>query len=1349
MAASNKAIRKIIVRVTLIFFSVATIASSYYFVYIYGPELSGRLVRELVKRQSDQQYEVDFLLLDISILRKRLEITDLDLMPIESGNSKRIYQLHIPKIEISLKSLWEVYWNRTLTFEQIVIIDPQILITKTELDQTQTTLSIESGDLYKLIEENLYKLEIDSLGIKNASLTYQTLTDEDFKILLKELDFGISKFSLDSTTQTDKFLNTDNITLRLTNQHFLLEDSIHQLDIQSLDISTQSQNILFKNIELSPREGAAITSSNSYRLSIPALNFRGLNFQKAYTENHLQLDSVRMQSPKIRLLHRTSTQRKADVVPSLFKLFNIIEVGKLFIEDGTVDFSESADGSDFVFQSQGINVEIQDFFVDSSYLQNPTQQIFFQDFLVNAEEVGIRNRDSSRHITVQQILASSMDSLLEISQFQFVALNETQSQSTIHVDIPKSRILGFDFRKAWLEHSFSGRVVSLDQPALIGQLDQQAGKNGASLLQSISLDQIRINEGKFDVSRKEENIKINSLTAVVNNISAALDSNSVLRFRDDWNNADIEINDLLLSGANGALEVSSINVTPDFAETRIYDLAQIKNSNRPIEIDTLIINGLKKDSLIHTGFIIFDSLTAHGPHFLIDLDQESSISKDRVNDIIHKVFFQKVRVDRGKVNVVKNQRVISHMDSISTVLSSFHYDTIINEYFTGIDFHADTIHISFNDIHHGLSGNNISISQRDSTLDINNLALLPYSLDSNYNHYKVISSELKLRQLNFHRLINDQEIAFSSGFLKHPNVEITIATPKDTSSRKEAKDLISFESFNIGSGNLSFSNNLTGFTLESRDFDVLIHDFDMLNDSNLFFANNYLFDAKQTSVGIRKLDDNIRIGHSQIDTKTGNLLLQNLSYKHSNILDLSIPKMQIKGLVTNHLLDHGQFTMDSLALDQPSIKFGVIAQQSKASNPPNIAIKNFSLKDGKINLHKEELNHGDSLEFHGLNLTINEFIYDSLIRVEFSHHLFQSLDLSGSNLSYTLPDSLFRVRLGHYTYDHTDKHVELKDLRLIPLFNRGEFQTKINFQKDWLDGSIASIYLHDFDIDSIINNQLLLISKVEIDQFNLDTHRDKRLPRPPNQEKPLPASLLQMAPIRLKVDTLLVRNGFVNHSEYSETGELPGTIYFQKIDASLTNITNDPSQLTIDPNMVFKATGVLMETGDFNLTSTFDLTSTVDAYSLSGRVGDMNLTELSKFLENTAFVQVRSGTSQMVDFMFDANDQYALGEMTFYYDDLKINVLNQESYNTKSFGASLKTFFANTFVVNTKNPHFIFVRDGSIFHERDQSKSIFNYWGKALLSGVVSSIGAKNNKKEIKQQNEEIRQKYDALKKNR
>ena len=93
--------------------------------------------------------------------------------------------------------------------------------------------------------------------------------------------------------------------------------------------------------------------------------------------------------------------------------------------------------------------------------------------------------------------------------------------------------------------------------------------------------------------------------------------------------------------------------------------------------------------------------------------------------------------------------------------------------------------------------------------------------------------------------------------------------------------------------------------------------------------------------------------------------------------------------------------------------------------------------------------------------------------------------------------------------------------------------------------------------------------------------------------------------------------------------------------------------------------------------------------------------------------------------------------MKFYYEDLKIALLNRETETPRGFGNVLGSFFANTFIIKSNNPRNLFLRKGDIFFERDEKRAIFNYWTKTFLSGVVSSIGATNNKKKIKKMQDE------------
>jgi hypothetical protein len=113
----------------------------------------------------------------------------------------------------------------------------------------------------------------------------------------------------------------------------------------------------------------------------------------------------------------------------------------------------------------------------------------------------------------------------------------------------------------------------------------------------------------------------------------------------------------------------------------------------------------------------------------------------------------------------------------------------------------------------------------------------------------------------------------------------------------------------------------------------------------------------------------------------------------------------------------------------------------------------------------------------------------------------------------------------------------------------------------------------------------------------------------------------------------------------------------------------------------------------------------------------------------------------------EGNRDYVIGEMEFLYEDLHFNLIGKKTGTTSAMGPALGTFFANTFIVNRNNPRLLFARNGNIYFERDTTKSIINYLTKATLSGVVSSIGARNNRKDIRKANKEAKEKQDRKRK--
>jgi len=131
-------------------------------------------------------------------------------------------------------------------------------------------------------------------------------------------------------------------------------------------------------------------------------------------------------------------------------------------------------------------------------------------------------------------------------------------------------------------------------------------------------------------------------------------------------------------------------------------------------------------------------------------------------------------------------------------------------------------------------------------------------------------------------------------------------------------------------------------------------------------------------------------------------------------------------------------------------------------------------------------------------------------------------------------------------------------------------------------------------------------------------------------------------------------------------------------------------------------------------------------------------------LEKLAYLQIRSGQARRLRFWVTANEDYAVGKMRFLYNNLSISLVDK----TYEVGLHEYVFslIANTFFIRTSNSRFfLFYKDGKIYAPKDPSRSVFNHWAKALLSGVRSSITSwqpKEGKEILKKWEKENRLRY-------
>lgn len=1333
------------------------IATSFLLIRSYGSELAGEVLKNLVTTQSNGKYEVDFSEIEILVLEKRISFTDLNLL--KSGNnssdtSEQVYSIKVPQLQLSVGSILDLYFHQELTIEGIKIHDPEIQIAALGKSSNNTSLSYESGTLYNAISTYINVFSVDNLDIRNASIKYSKPTKESLKqFIVDQINFSVANFLVDSSASSndEKFLYSDKIELVISNQQFNLPDSIHAITFDEFSISTSTGDILFKNINLLPKEGIELkTLPVYYKIQIPELNFRGLDFSKAYYQNELKLDSVRLFNPQIQIKSlSTVANNKSDILSLSTKLFEKFEIDKFYIDNGTIDINFD---NNKLYSAKELDLMLAAIDIDSIKISKRNMVEFFEEVDLEASSLQTYLMDSTHLMKVKQFHYSSKLSELAVNELALYPIDINNEESSFSIYLDKIKVDGMMKISDLLKGKISANKLTISNPSLDINILENQKKDVKNLsfefFEFVKIDAFSLKNGDASFKKFETDLNIKRLDVNLKTVNFKPSDLDNFDFNKFSPRSHFDFRSLTLRSKEMTMDLNQLNLN-DWKDLTARDIfIKPKSFSEPLKISAIKVTEFDLDHFLYNQQLAFDTLIVDEPIINVHPENDSGDNKPNLVKWAHHTSFKEMQFKNGQFTKHGDSAVQVHLENFDIELSKFHFDSIKNEYYTLIGYKSDSIYLHLEKLNHSVTGNDLSISIKDSTLHVKRLNVEPIGIDAP-KKFSVSTHELRLRQIDFHKLINQQQVHFHSGYLLSPKAKVIVES-NERSSRELAKELLIFNSLNISNGQVHIENHIkdSSMIIEIDKINILVNGFNLGQDSTLFSAKNYLGELQNMSFKNFGSSDSISFKKAFINTKVGSIDISSLRLAPSINSELLIPKLEIRGLDPEILAYNNHFVAQSIEIDSFDFKIDLDKnitpkKKTKSHTFPTLSLDQFRIKNGLAIIKTEEWNLGNDININDINLSIDSIKIDSTSTLLSISKSLSNTKFSLSDISIATKDSLYKIGLDSITYHGEINEIELLGIKLDPEFTKSDFQERIKYQQDWLDMKISSIKLKGLDSERLIKDGFIDLNEISIFKINLDTHKDKRLPIPPDNEKLLPQAMISQIEIPFYIDSISLFSSFISHSEFSSTGTLPGLIFFKDMNGTIKNISNDSVKLAENRVMSFNSTGSMMNTGRYNVDAEFDLMDTTQFFYFEGELLDMDLTELNEMLENIAYVHIKDGYNKRVTFNFEANHDYAIGEMKFYYNDLKIMVLKKDDQSHKRHAASIKSFFANTFVVNKKNPHFLFVRQGDIFHHRDVNKAVFNYWAKALLSGVVSSIGAKNNKKEIKKMNAGLKAQMD------
>ncbi len=473
------------------------------------------------------------------------------------------------------------------------------------------------------------------------------------------------------------------------------------------------------------------------------------------------------------------------------------------------------------------------------------------------------------------------------------------------------------------------------------------------------------------------------------------------------------------------------------------------------------------------------------------------------------------------------------------------------------------------------------------------------------------------------------------------------------------------------------------------------------------------------------------------------IILYNLKKNKAPIPDLfkiELNELVIDGVDIKDFISSKKVDLNFISIKQPKLEVFHVKKpdtfsheslktlyQNISDQMNRISVNKFSVVDMTAIHHNMQ---GDSTVshtvFNKVNVSLENILIDSITQYDKSRFMYaKEANISLTDQEFRTTDSLYKIKFGNISINAAQKTADLKNIIFEPRYKTEAFIKKLPFVKERYDATFSSLHLSDINWWSIIASESFIVSKGTLSKGRLNIFLDRSLPPfPTSKVGNYPHQLLMKLKIPIDVKKLEITKLDISYKEYNPNSEKAGEITFKNLEATITNITNKPASIKLNPYLKIIAKGSLLGVTTAKVTFILNL----DKYKKGNFLADLSLDQmdgrvLNPVAEPLGLFSIEKGNILGIKAQIKGDNNLGSGTVTFLYENLKINTLKKSAEN-QLIKKRLINFLVNTFLVKNDNTGIgKKTKPEIVTYKRNIKLSFFNVIFKTILIGIMKTVG--------------------------
>lgn len=413
--------------------------------------------------------------------------------------------------------------------------------------------------------------------------------------------------------------------------------------------------------------------------------------------------------------------------------------------------------------------------------------------------------------------------------------------------------------------------------------------------------------------------------------------------------------------------------------------------------------------------------------------------------------------------------------------------------------------------------------------------------------------------------------------------------------------------------------------------------------------------------------------------KINSLLPDTVTHVRGEIEEAFLKNVHPFKLIFNkHLL------IDDLRFIHPTIQVNLFANPEKEDRPGSALQEFFGEILSKGEIQNFQLTQGAAVFFengsrsgtiYSLGILVNGLQTDS-IKVQYPIPFeYNQVKFSFDSLVYQLADGQ-NLKLGKMRFDSKLEQFSLENISLKYKENIRQFSKKQKYQKDLIEVEVDSLRLSGFGPEIRLHSDFdIRARKLEVFGLDLQDFREKALPRPEEDIKPMFQGMITQVNFPLRLDTLKISDSKISYGESVPQKNDYWTIHFDQLDARIVNLTTIP-EYQIEKKSFDLEVSTRLE-GYGQVLGKIVVPYERDEFHMELDFRDYSLPKLNQILRPIMNGEISNGHLDRLALSIKADAKTAQVNLIFDYKDLKVELFNKSGEKKNKLISSLANIAIN------------------------------------------------------------------------